>query len=131
MLLATIALSRRKAIFFLLITALLVIMVVSPPKGVIERATYTAKLAARQHPVPRVHDRAVGRQPAWKRGSSPTRALSQYPFAGAGVTGFGLIDAQYPGPSRKLASSASPVHLAAHPNARHGLPTAASRHDPS
>lgn len=95
MLVATIALSRRKAIFFLLITALTVIMIVSPPEGVIERATYT--LSSQRNSIEflgyTIEPSAAARLEAW---SIAAAALSQYPFGGAGVTGFGLIDAQYP-----------------------------------
>ncbi len=95
MLLATIALSRRKAIFFLLITVFLVLMIVSPPEGIIERATYT--LSSQRGSVEffgyTIEPSAAARLQAW--GIAAT-ALSQYPLTGAGVTGAGLIDAQYP-----------------------------------
>ncbi|MCH7823465.1 MAG: O-antigen ligase family protein [Acidobacteria bacterium] len=95
MLIATIALSRRKAIFFLLISVFLVLMVVSPPEALIERATYT--LSAQRGSIEflgyTIEPSAAARLEAWVIAAT---SLIQYPLTGAGVTGAGLIDAQYP-----------------------------------
>ncbi len=95
MLMVTIALSRRKAIFFLLVTAFLVMMVVSPPEGLIERATYTlsSQRGSIQFLGYTIEPAAAQRLSAWVDAAA---ILRQYPLTGAGVTGAGLIDAQYP-----------------------------------
>jgi len=95
MLLATIILSRQKAIFFVLITVFLVLMVVSPPEGIIERATYTlsSQRGSIQFLGYTIEPSAAARIEAWVIAAT---TLRQYPLTGAGVTGAGLIDAQYP-----------------------------------
>jgi hypothetical protein len=69
--------------------------VVSPPSALIERATYT--LSSQRDSISllgySIEPSAAARLEAWIIAS---RALMLYPILGAGVTGFGLIDAQYP-----------------------------------
>ena len=78
-----------------LITAFLILMVVSPPEGLIERATYT--LSSQRGSVEflgyTIEPSAAARLEAWVTAAT---TLRQYPLTGAGVTGAGLIDAQYP-----------------------------------
>jgi len=95
MLSVTIFLSRNKALFLLMVAVFLVIMVVSPPTALIERATYT--LSSQRNSIEflgySIEPSAAARLEAWVIAAE---ALSQYPVFGAGVTGYGLIDAQYP-----------------------------------
>jgi len=95
MLCATILLSRNKTIFLLLISAGLVFLVLSPPQALLERATYT--LSSHRDSVSflgyTIEPSAAARLEAWV---TAARVLTKYPVTGAGVTGAGLIDAQYP-----------------------------------
>jgi hypothetical protein len=95
MLVTTIVLSRNRTIFFLMVAIVLVALVVSPPSALIERATYT--LSSQRDSISllgySIEPSAAARLEAWIIAS---RALMLYPILGAGVTGFGLIDAQYP-----------------------------------
>lgn len=95
MLATVIVLSRNKTIFFLMVAAALIVLVVSPPTALIERATYT--LSSQRDSLAfmgyTIEPSAAARLQAWVIAS---RALMLYPIVGAGVTGFGLIDAQYP-----------------------------------
>ncbi len=92
---ATIVLSRNKTLFLLMIAIFLIIMVVSPPEALIERATYT--LSSQRNSINflgyTIEPSAAARLEAWLIAAE---SLGQYPILGAGVTGYGLIDAQYP-----------------------------------
>jgi len=92
---ATILLSRDKAIFLMLIGVALVVFVVSPPRALIERAAYT--LSSQHQSVQfmgyTIEPSAAARLQAWVIAGN---ALARNPLTGAGVTGAGLIDAQYP-----------------------------------
>lgn len=92
---ATVILSRNKTIFLLMVAALVIIMVASPPEGLIERAAYT--LSSQRNSISflgfTIEPSAAARLEAWV---TAAEALSQHPVFGAGVTGYGLIDAQYP-----------------------------------
>jgi hypothetical protein len=70
-------------------------MVASPPEALIERAAYT--LSSQRDSINfmgyTIEPSAAARLQAW---ITATEALSQYPVFGAGVTGYGLVDAQYP-----------------------------------
>jgi hypothetical protein len=95
MLAATVILSRDKAIFLSLIAVALIVFAVSPPQNLIERAAYTLS-SQRQSMVfmgYTIEPSAAARLQAWVTAG---RALADNPFTGAGVTGAGLIDAQYP-----------------------------------
>ena len=95
MLSATIALSRNKAIFLLLISVALILLLLSPPQALIERASYT--LSSQRDSIRvfgyAIEPSAAARLQAW---ATAARVVARYPFNGAGVTGAGLIDAQYP-----------------------------------
>ncbi len=91
----TVVLARNKTIFLLMVAAFVIVMVVSPPEALIERVTYT--LSSQRNSINflgyTVEPSAAARLEAWV---TAAEALSQYPVFGAGVTGYGLIDAQYP-----------------------------------
>ena len=95
MLLATIAMSRNKAMYLVMVAAFLIIMVAFPPEALIERATYT--LSSQRDSVNfmgfTIEPSAGARLQAW---TTAAQALAEYPLLGAGVTGYGLIDTQYP-----------------------------------
>jgi O-antigen ligase len=95
MLAATIVLSRDKAIFLSLIAVALIIFAVSPPRALVERAAYT--LSSQRQSVQflgyTIEPSAAARLQAWVTAAN---AVAENPLTGAGVTGAGLIDAQYP-----------------------------------
>jgi hypothetical protein len=95
MLTATIALSRNRAIFLLLISIGLVVLVISPPQALVERASYTLSAQGDSMTVfgYSIEPSAAARLEAWNIAAG---VVGKHPFAGAGVTGAGLIDAQYP-----------------------------------
>ena len=92
---ATIALSRDKAIFLLLASVVLIVLVLSPPQALVERASYT--LSSQRDSITflgySIEPSAAARLQAW---GLAARVVGDYPLTGAGVTGAGLIDAQYP-----------------------------------
>ena len=91
----TIFLSRNKTLFLLMTAAFLVILVASPPDALIERVTYT--LSSQRDSIIflgySIEPSAAARLEAWL---TAAQAIELYPIFGAGVTGYGLIDAQYP-----------------------------------
>lgn len=95
MLITLIVVSRRKVIFLLLVGAFLVVLIASPPQALVERATYT--LSSQSNSITfmgfGIEPSAGARLSAW---GLAIDTLYVYPFAGAGVTGAGLVDAQYP-----------------------------------
>jgi len=92
---ATVVLSRDKAIFLSLIAVALIVFAVSPPQALIERAAYT--LSSQRQSIVfmgyTIEPSAAARLQAWVTAG---RALADNPLTGTGVTGAGLIDAQYP-----------------------------------
>jgi len=95
MLVVTIAFSRNKAVFFAMIALALVVFSLSPPEALIERATYTLSSQRQSMEVfgLTIEPSAAARLQAWVIAAE---ALARNPITGAGVTGAGLIDAQYP-----------------------------------
>lgn len=87
--------SRRRIMFLMLAGAFLLVLVVSPPESLIERAAYT--LSSQRNSIQvfgfSIEPSAAARLEAWIIAGS---ALLAHPLVGAGVTGAGLIDAQYP-----------------------------------
>lgn len=93
--LATITLlSHRRAIFLWIIAIFLVVLIFAAPEAIIERATYT--LSSQRDSISvmglTIEPSAAARLRAW---DDAANALSDFPLTGAGVTGAGLIDAQY------------------------------------
>ena len=95
MMVATIVLSRNRSVFFAMIAVVLVVFTLSPPQGLIERATYTLSSQRTSMEIfgLTIEPSAAARLQAWVIAAE---ALGRNPITGAGVTGAGLIDAQYP-----------------------------------
>lgn len=88
---------RRKTTFLVIGTLGLIVLLVSPPQAVVERASYTlAERASTGSMVVAgytIEPSAAARLQSWFLAGD---VLSQRPFLGFGVAGFGIIDAQFP-----------------------------------
>lgn len=88
---------RKKTTLVVLGALGLILLLVSPPQAIVERASYTLAEQASTGSIVvagyTIEPSAAARLQSWFLAGD---VLSQRPFLGFGVTGFGIIDAQFP-----------------------------------